>query len=687
VKKTALFFIAFLYCLTALPQQENSEQEAMLTEQQLENLAEQQNGELEDDIYLQSLVNFSKSKLNLNTAEENDFRQLQLVSDIQIENFFKYKKLLGNLISIYELQAIPSWDLKTIQSVLPFVKVNEATQFGANFKQRLINGQHSLLLRWQEVIERSDGFLRPDSVVTRYAGSPEKVLLRYKYMYRNLFQFGLTGDKDAGEQFFKGTEKQGFDFYSFHLFARKIGPVKLLAIGDFTVNLGQGLIQWQNLAFKKGSDITAVKRQAEIIRPYNSSGEYNFMRGTGISVGLKSFDFTAFGSVHKLDGTLHSDTSQTNEDYISSILSAGYHRTTTEIDKKNAISQSTAGGNISYNKPGFHVGVNGIAFKFSSPLVRSAYPYTQYAIGGEDWYNYSADYSFTCRNFHFFGEAAADKNESKAFVGGLLASLDEKVDASIVYRDIEKSYQALYGNAFTENTSPTNEKGLFTGLAIKPYPFLRIDAYADIFSFPWLKYRVDAPSNGSAYLLQIAYNPSRKIGCYTRFKNDNKALNVSGTDAAMRQVLEQPKESWRTQVDYSISRQFTLNQRVELLWFNPYEKGKSEQGFLLYVEGKYRLKSAPVSINGRLQYFETDGFNSRIYSYESDVLYSYSIPQFIGKGFRYYLNSKCDFNKKMTVWFKWSQTILANQNSIGSGLDKIAGNKKSEIKLQLLYNF
>ncbi|MBL0144814.1 MAG: hypothetical protein IPP48_02690 [Chitinophagaceae bacterium] len=62
----------------------------------------------------------------------------------------------------------------------------------------------------------------------------------------------MLGEKDAGEQFFKGNQKQGFDFYSTHLFARNIGIVKALALGDFTVNMGQGLTQWQSLAFKKG---------------------------------------------------------------------------------------------------------------------------------------------------------------------------------------------------------------------------------------------------------------------------------------------------------------------------------------------------------------------------------------------------------------------------------------------------
>lgn len=687
MKKVVISLIAFFLSQRAFALQENTTQHENETEQQLENLAEQQNGEPEDDAYLQTMLQLRKNKLNLNNIEESELKQLQLISGLQIENLLKYKRLLGNLISVYELQAIPGWDVETIQKMLPFVRVGDDKPLSVNLKQRLTSGEHSLLKRFQQVLEKSNGFTRPDSTALRYPGSPLKALFRYKYTFRNLLQFGVTAEKDAGEQVLKGNQKQGFDFYSFHLFARKLGPVKLLALGDFTVNLGQGLIHWQSLAFKKSAEITAVKRQAEILRPYNSAGEYNFMRGAGITVGLKSLDFTAFASVRKLDGSLHTDTFQTNTDYISSILNSGYHRTITEVAKKNAITQSSFGGNVSYTKNSLHIGVNAVAFRFSIPLVRNILPYNQFAIQGIQWSNYSVDYSYTFRNFHFFGEAAMDKNNSKAFVGGILASLDEKVDMSVVYRNIEKSYQSLYGNAFTESTTPTNEKGLFTGISFRPASFLKINAYADVFSFPWLRYRVDAPSRGVDYLFQVSYKPNKQIEVYSRFKNENKAINLAGLDLATRQVYIRPKESWRTQLSYQVSRQFTYNQRLEVLWFDPHEKNRSQQGFLIYIDGRLKPFTKPITLNGRVQYFETDGFDSRLYAFENDVLYSYSIPQFMGKGLRYYLNFNCDISKKMTIWCRWAQTIYANQDHISSGLDQIEGNKRSEIKLQVLYSF
>ena|SRR5665213_3255674 len=91
---------------------------------------------------------------------------------------------------------------------------------------------------------------------------------------------------------------------------------------------------------------------------------------------------------------------------------------------------------------------------------------------------------------HFLGEAAIDNSLNKAFVNGLLISTDAYVDMSLLYRKISRRYQSLYTNAFTENTYPTNESGLFAGISISPSSSFKINAYADFYSFPWLKYRL-----------------------------------------------------------------------------------------------------------------------------------------------------------------------------------------------------
>jgi len=658
------------------------------TEQQLENITENnEDQETEDDSYLQQMVQFIKNPIALNEADVADLNQLRILTPIQIQNFILYRNLVGKLIDVYELQAVPGWDIGTIQKIRPCISVSTQVSFAGTLKSRIKKGEHIILFRLSQVPERSKGYLIDSSTATNfYPGSPQKLLLRYKYNYKNLFQYGIVAEKDAGEQFFKGKQKQGFDFYSAHIFIRKIGIIKSLAIGDFTVNLGQGLTQWQSLAFKKSVDVMNIKREGEVLRPYNSAGEINFHRGLAVTLAKKNWQLTVFGSYRKIDANFVADTSQSRDDFVSSLQTSGYHRTKSETDDKAIQRQLTFGGNFSYLQKRLHLGINAVQYKFKFPLVKSADPYNKYALSGSSFGNYSFDYSYTFRNMHFFGEAAFTSSFSKAFVNGLLISASSRVDLSLLYRNISKSYQSLYTYAFTEGTYPTNEKGLYAGISIRPGSAWRIDAYADFYKFPWLRYRVDAPSTGSDYLIQLNYKPNKQLEIYTRYHAESKAINSNPAQLTLSPVIQQPKKNWRTQVSYKINTAVSIRSRAEIVWFDK-SGAAEEQGFLIYFDFIYKPFLRPFSGNIRMQYFDTKGYNSRIYAYENDVFYSFSIPVFYEKGYRYYANINYDLNKKISFWIKWAQTLYRDKSLIGTGLDEIKGNSKSEIKLQIAYKF
>ena len=662
--------------------------ETPATEQQLENITENnEDAETEDDYYLQQMQQYIKNPINLNTGGETALKELRILNPIQIQNLILYRNLFGKFINIYELQAIPAWNIELIQKIRLYVSVSDEVKLINSLRKRLSGGEHSVLVRVTQTLERSKGFLIDSSSATNfYPGSPQKLLLRYKYQFKNLLQYGILAEKDAGEQFFKGKQKQGFDFYSAHFFIRNIGVIKSLALGDFTVNMGQGLTQWQSLAFKKSADVINIKREAEVLRPYNSAGEINFHRGAGITLQKRNVQTTFFTSYKKIDGNFVADTSQSREDFISSLQTSGYHRTNSETVDKSIQQQMAFGGNISYQHKKLHLGINGIQYKFKLPLKKSSDLYNLYALAGKDFGNYSFDYSYTYKNIHLFGEAAATNNMYKAFVNGILISTASSVDMSFLYRNISKGYQSLYTTAFTENTFPTNEKGFYAGLSIHPGSIWRVDAYADFYKFPWLKFRVDAPSTGTDYLVQLTYKPNKQLEIYSRFRSESKAINFNPGQLTLSPVVAQPKQSWRTQFVYKLNTDITLRNRVELLWFNK-NTSRQEQGFLTYFDFLYKPLLRPWSGNLRFQYFETDSYNSRLYAYENDVLYSYSIPVFYDKGLRYYVNANYDINKKLSIWLKWSQTVYKNKTLIGSGLDEIKGNKKSEIKLQALFKF
>ena len=667
--------------------QEKPSEPPPIVEQQLENLTENSDDvETEDDSYLQEMKHFLDDPINMNTATESDLAELKVPTALQIQNLISYRNLFGNFISIYELQAVPGWNVSMIRRIRPYITVNDQPALFASLADRLKNGERSVLARVTQVLEKSKGYLLDSSTANNfYPGSPQKLFVRYKYSYKNLLQYGITAEKDAGEQFFKGAQKSGFDFYSAHFFVKNIGIIKSLALGDFTVNLGQGLTQWMGLAFKKSSDVLSIKRQDDVLRPYNSAGEIFFHRGIGVTIQKKFLEATAFVSYRKLDANFVVDTLN-NEDFVSSLQTSGYHRTNSEVADKNIQQQFTVGGNISFIKNKFHVGVNVVHYNFKYPINKADGLYNKYAISGNIWGNYSIDYSYTFKNMHFFGEAATTEKFDKAFINGLLISTDAKVDLSFLYRKISKGYQSLYTNGFTESTFPTNENGFYAGISINPTDVWRIDAYADMYNFPWLKFRTDAPTAGNDYLFQLTYKPNKQTEIYSRYRSERKAINYNPDGLVLNPVITKPKQSWRTQLSYKLNSAITFRTRVEILWYD--KKGTvPEQGFLTYAEIIYKALRKHYSANIRLQYFETDSYNSRVYAYENDVLYSFSIPVFYDKGYRYYVNLNYDITRKWALWLRFAETIYPNKNTIGSGLDEINGHKKPEIKLQTILSF
>jgi hypothetical protein len=662
-----------------------------------ENTPESDQESIDDDNYLQQLDFYRRRPLNLNTATEEEMAALNILHELQLKNFISYRRLMGNLISIYELQAIPGWDIGLIRQLLPYITVSNRISLIENFLERREGAVNSLLLRYANIIENPEGYAKLVTPGSQYyMGSRAQLMLRYKYNYMNSIQMSLLGKKDAGEEFFKGSQKQGFGFYSGHLLLRNVGLIRCFIAGDFTVNMGQGLIQWQNFAFGKGPAVLSVKKQSPALVPYNSTGELNFQRGLGIIIGKRNWETCFFISYRKLSGNISID-AMDNEKHVTSFNSSGYFRTSSEIADRGNTGQVSFGSSLKYKTTAWHIALNTVHYSFSEFLQKRDELYNLYSINGKKWWNAGVDYSYTYRNIHFFGETAIDKNANLASLNGLLLSLDNKLDVSFIYRDINKKYQTLYASAFTESSLPTNEKGFYLGISLRLTSSVKLDAYADMYRFPWLKYRVNANSTGYDYLLQISFTPGRNIMLYSRLHYKTKLLNNADAATVLQPVIAFPKLNWRLHASIGIDKQSSIQNRVELTWFNGQSENK-EEGFLFLTEYSRKLCRNKLQGSLRLQYFETNGYDSRIYVYERDLLYSAAIPAFFDKGLRYYINMRLDCSQflknifptssmKIDMWMKWSQYIYSGKSIVGEGLDQINGNVKSNIRLQILIFF
>ena len=639
-------------------------------QQQLEQLADDSETEsMEDDQHLQLLDHLSRNPLNLNRAGADELRQTGLLTALQVEHFLSYRELLGDLIDLHELQAIPSWNINTIRKILPYVMVKDDELKSARLLNRL-KGEHQFLFRISRGLQKTIGY--DTSLVNHYLGDPNHLMARYRYQYKNLLYFGWTGDKDAGERFFKGVQKMGFDFNSFHLFIKDLGLIRAIAVGDYRVSFGQGLIQWQSMGFGKSSEVMLVKRQGAVLQPYRSAGEFFFNRGVALSLQKGQWVGHIFYSSRRVDANISNDS-------VSSLLSSGYHRNETENVDRNRVKYQSMGGNFQYRRRGLQISLNSVYHRMGAPVEKKEEAYQLYRFSGPDLWNMSLDYSYTYRNFHVFGEAAVDPGRNMAFLNGILMSVDPKIDFSLVHRFLPPGFQSLNANAFTENTQPVNEKGIYLGISIRPAGSWQLNAYADFFKFPWLRYRVHAPSQGKEYLVQLQYQPGKLFQASLRYRYEMKDQNQAGTDI-IYPVRPKSRQQLRFHFNIQLTRQVHLRSRVEANWFD--KGGAEEEGFMSYLESGFQ--KGRWGGNGRIQYFQAGGYNSRIYVFESDVLYNNRVPALFNTGSRYYLNLNYKISKILKCWFRWSQTIYDQPVEQGSGLDLFKGKNRADFSFQLM---
>ena len=703
MRKLVFLLIALIVFHTAAQGQEYQRPSINLELFVQELLSQQEENVDYEDIY-ENLLLFYQNPINLNHTNTDELTTLFILTPSQISALQQHIQNNGELISIYELQAIPEFDLITIQKLLPFVTVQEPNILAArrDLAQRIRqSNNHYLLTRYDRVFQERKGFTPPDSIgnrlTTRYTGSPDKLLIRYRNSHAHDFSLGFTAEKDAGEAFTWQPQNQqyGADFYSAHFQVYNKGKLKALAIGDYQLQFGQGLLLSPGFSVGKGSEtITIVRRSNVGIRPYASVLESGFFRGAAATYAVHpNINLTGFLSLKKVDGSLQAETANESDtdsipDLAFSFLgvqTAGLHRTPTELANKHHLTEKIYGTNLTYrnNSRNLTTGFTLVHTGFSIPLQRREASYNYFEFTGRQNLNVSFNYSYNWQNIAFFGESARSASGGLGTINGLLASLSKQVDVAIIYRNYGKNFHAFYGNAFGENTRNINEQGWYIGLKIKPATHWEITAYYDRFQFPWLKYRVDAPSHGTEYLARALYKPSKTATLYAQFRQENKGLNVRENGRHQDYVLPATRRNYLWYLDLAATPALSLRSRVQMSSFQHSQPRTT--GY--YISQEIIFTYHKTNVSARYALFDTDDYDTRQYVTERDVLSAFSIPAFFGTGTRVYVLIQQTLGSKVDAWLKISHTQYRHQDTIGSGLDEISGPERSDVRCQLRYRF
>lgn len=656
-----------------------------------------------EDIY-ESLLLYYSNKLNLNNVEPEELASLYILNPAQLSNFFNYRDRFGNFLSINELQAIPEMDLETIRLMLPFVTVEESLTDNRPLLKRIIEEENNyFLLRFSRRLEEQEGYTAAlpldttfiedeagnvidttTTAPTRYAGSPNKIYGRFRTSHRDDFSLGFTFEKDNGEQFSFDNGQKGFDFYSYHLLLENKFGFKKIILGDFQLQVGQGIVFGAGFNAGKGAEtVNTTKRNSLGLRPYTSVLEAGFFRGVGLAKKQGDFELTVFYSDINQDGSIQTDTTFSDfAEFVNSIQNTGFHRTPSELESKDRINEQSIGGVLHYQPHRrFSIGISGLNSQYSRPLQRRPNNYNQYEFKGDHNFITSAYANYTWQNFTFFGEAARSKSGGIGAVGGLVASLSKTVDMAMAFRNYDRDFHSFYGNAFSENSRNINETGTYWGIAIKPNRQHKLNLYYDRFKFPWLKYQTEAPSVGNEWLVRYSHFPSRQVTLYAQVRQQTRQVTVA--DENLNVLTDQVKRNFIFNVNYELRPWLQLKTKVQSSTQD--EAGVSTKGFAIIQDVNFDVWK--LKFNTRMALFDTDDFNNAQYVYESDVLYAFSIPAYNGTGIRSYAMIRYDPIRDVSLWLRYARFTFRDQEVVGSGLNESQGNTSSEVKVMLRVKF
>ncbi|WP_353722616.1 helix-hairpin-helix domain-containing protein [Dyadobacter sp. 676] len=641
-----------------------------------------------EELY-ESLLQLYTNPLDLNTATPDDLAATFILSEEQLRSFFDYRVKAGALLSLYELQAIPGFDIYTIRRLLPFVTISTRA---VSVQEALRNpGQHFLMYRSAKLLERQKGFTPQDSnsgAGTRYQGPPFNGYLRYRNARSGAYSFGITLEKDSGEKIWCWNAHRqiwGIDFTSFHVQLANRGKLKNLIIGDFQMQAGQGMLFGAGLSLGKGSEvIRTVYRSTTGAKPYTSATEANFFRGVTATWSItKQTDLAILASRTKRDATQEADS--THSGITTSLPVTGYHRTPSEIEKHNLLREQNIGFHL-LHRPGSQkgqVGLTALFTDYNSFIRKRDLPYNRYEFSGKQNLVAGLHGDYRWQNVHFFTEAAISRSGGIGAIGGAIAGIGRKLDVSGMARHYARNFHTFYGNAASEATRPINERGAYAGVRWSPSRKWQWSGYFDYFRFPWLKYQVDKPSGGFDYFLHLLWKPSKRLNGYLLFHEKHKQINDPDAGAG-DPLLRSVKRTAMLNCDYEVPLKCAFRTRLQ---YGRLKDGhaRGSNGFTVVQDLTWHFSK--IEISGRVAFFKTDDYDSRQYVYEKDMLYTFSVPAYYNTGTRHYLMARYMVSEGLKIWLRWSQTRYSDIDKISSGLGEIDGNKRSEAKVQVMYQF
>lgn len=556
-------------------------------------------GDVDYDDLQERLLSIAEHPINLNRATAEDLSQLGFLSDRQIDDILLYV-YRHPMDSLYELRLVGSLRDYEIRDLLPFVCVQPVDNDTVSVRDVFRYARH-------ELTARVDGRYMEDPHRDKQ-GDPVYAQLRYRFRYKDKVRMGLTVQRPTG------VPARDM-LYGGYLQLKDIGVLHTLVAGDYQASFGQGLVAASPYHFGKSMYVLNAATQTEGLR-YHSSASFEALRGAGATVRLGQWDVSGWYSFLQPNDTLR------------------HH---------------LIGLNTTYRKGGLKIGLT-LTENLYSDSVRYYYAkaaYNQRYFRGDNQFAGGVNFRYRIGMADLFGEAAATQNLRHWGWGGITGARLSPLPGLglvVLYRYYSPWFDNTQGYAFSETSRLNDENGVYAGLDVSMLRHWRFAWYGDLFRFEGVKYGISyAPSWGYDTMGDIGYLPDGDWRTDLRLR----ARQKGGKETySLRYSFTWERRNWRlvTRADGNMARS---------------GQGKPTYGYSLTQDVQYSWARVPLTLQVRLQGFRATDWDNRIYCYENDVLYAFSIPALYGLGGEAYVNLRWQVIKQLGLYLRVSEKVYA----------------------------
>jgi hypothetical protein len=590
--------------------------------------------------------------LPINTATQEDLRRLEILSGTDIENILAAREETGPFRSAADLLGIQGVEHDTILLLMNFVTFDVPDRH----RRRAVTGFAYRTFLGAELQERR-GFAED-----RYVGSPLSTSQRLIIESNDTgLSGGILMHKSAGERSLT-------EHLSGYLHARLVGGRLDIVAGDYRLRSGQGLLFGSGFGISKGGNPTAgIAGRSYGVRTAVSRSSHYVFRGTAISVKTGTATLDILYARTPRTATVYEDGT------VRAITSYPVYRTEADLARKNTLSETMYGAHLRLAPSrGASAGLAWYALGYDRVFVTDLGT----RFSGDRVHHAAIDWMQPFRWGYVFGEAAAAFPVSAfAILGGTRIRLHEGVELAGLLRSYPAKYTSMYGFSFGERRgSPEDERGFYLGMRVRPRPRFFIEGYGDVFTFTNEGRSPAFPVNGSDLLFRITYPLPGRASIEGRYRRRIRDVPFIDDESGIQEQIVTTRRQRNLRVTlvsnpHSRVRLRTRFEHVKVAYPGPEEK---EYGFYMAADLQWDLR-ANLRIDARFLLYDTDSYDSRLYSMEYDVPGQLRTILLSGQGNVQSIGVRYTVGNTVSVYAKYSETFRNDGEPFGSGWQEVEG--------------